>query len=118
MPIVKKLLQQLGSCLRLYRAHALVIHQKNLFVAHLQNSLGSNASDAVVTVDGEIVRIQVIADQPVQVDEAFSEYARHVGSLQLGAWVYAVKLDADYPDGVYAAQIVIDSVSPMSFVLN
>ena len=75
-------------------------------------------AEAVVTVDGDIVKIQAIADQPVQVNESFSEYACHVGGLRLGAWVYAVKLDANYPDGVYPAQIVIDSVSPMSFVLN
>ena len=75
-------------------------------------------AEAVVTVNGDIVKIWAIDDQPVQVDEGFSEYARHVGDLQQGAWVYAVKLDANYPDGVYTAQIVIDSVSPMSFVLN
>lgn len=75
-------------------------------------------AEAVVTVNGDIVKIWAIDDQPVQVDEGFSEYARHVGALQHGAWVYAVKLDANYPDGVYTAQIVVDSVSPMSFVLN
>ena len=75
-------------------------------------------AEAVVTVGRDIVKIWAIAEQPVQVDESFSEYACHVGELQQGAWVYAVKLDANYPDGVYTAQIVIDSVSPMSFVLN
>ena len=75
-------------------------------------------AEAVVTVNGDIVKIWAIDDQPVQVDEGFSEYARHVGDLQQGAWVYAVKLDANYPDGVYTAQIVVASVSPMSFVLN
>ena len=75
-------------------------------------------AEAVVTVGRDIVKIWALAEQPVQVDESFSEYACHVGELQQGAWVYAVKLDANYPDGVYTAQIVIDSVSPMSFVLN
>ena len=75
-------------------------------------------AEAVVTVNGDIVKIWAIDDQPVQVDEGFSEYACHVGDLQQGAWVYAVKLDANYPYGVYVAQIVVDSVSPMSFVLN
>ena len=32
--------------------------------------------------------------------------------------VYAIALDAACTEGVYTAQIVIDSVSPMSFVLN
>ena len=80
--------------------------------------IASVKAEAVVTVDGDIVKIWAIDDQPVQVDESFSEYARHVGGLQQGEWVYAVKLDVNRPDGVHAAQIVIDSVSPMSFVLN
>ena len=80
--------------------------------------IASVKAEAVVTVDGDIVKIWAIDDQPVQVDESFSEYARHVGGLQQGEWVYAVKLDVNCPDGIYIAQIVIDSVSPMSFVLN
>ena len=56
--------------------------------------------------------------EPVRVDESFTDYMRHVGSLQEGEWVFAVVLDVECPDGVYSAQIVIDSVSPMSFVLN
>ena len=80
--------------------------------------IASVKAEAVVTVDGDIVKIWAIDDLPVQVDESFSEYARHVGGLQQGEWVYAVKLDVNCPDGIYIAQIVIDSVSPMSFVLN
>ena len=51
-------------------------------------------------------------------NEEFTEYMRHVGGLQEGEWVFEVQLEADCPDGVYAAQIVVDSVAPMSFVLN
>lgn len=74
--------------------------------------------DAAVHVNGAEGRVLSISAQPVQVDAAFPAYVRHVGELQEGEWVYTVRLDASCPDGVYAAQIVIDSVSPMSFVLN
>ncbi len=70
-------------------------------------SIGS-AEGMVLSVDAE----------PVRVDETFTDYMRHVGSLRDGEWVFAVVLDVDCPDGVHAAQIVIDSVHPMSFVLN
>lgn len=63
-------------------------------------------------------KVSFVAAEPAQVDAAFTDYMRHVGSLQAGEWVYAVSLDAQCPDGVYEAKIVIDSVSPMSFVLN
>ena len=46
------------------------------------------------------------------------EYMRHVGGLKMDEWVYEVALDLPCAEGVHAAQIVIDSVSPMSFVLN
>ena len=74
--------------------------------------------EAAVSVGGAEGRVLAIGAQPVQVDDTFTEYMRHVGSLQQGEWVYPVTLDAACADGVYAAQIVIDSVSPMSFVLN
>ena len=74
--------------------------------------------DAVVSVNGQQGRVTSIGTEPMRVDDTFTEYMRHVGGLQEGEWVYAVALDANVPDGVCTAQIVIDSVSPMSFVLN
>ena len=71
-----------------------------------------------VTAGGAEGTVQSIADTPLRVDDSFTEYMRHVGGLQQGEWVYAVTLDAACEDGVHAAQIVIDSVSPLSFVLN
>ena len=75
-------------------------------------------ADAAVSVDGAKGKVLTVSAQPVAVDAAFTEYMRHVGGLQEGEWVYTATLDVDCADGVYAAQIVIDSVSPMSFVLN
>ena len=73
---------------------------------------------AGVSLNGMEGQVLAIGAEPVMVDGSFTEYMRHVGALQQGEWVYAVTLDAACEEGVYAAQIVIDSVSPMSFVLN
>ena len=98
---------------------AVAVAEDGMMTAYVREAdIASVKAEAVVTVDGDIVKIWAIDDQPVQVDESFSEYARHVGGLQQGEWVYAVKLDVNCHDGIYTAQIVIDSVSPMSFVLN
>lgn len=75
------------------------------------------AGDRVSIGDAQGSVLSVSAE-PVRVDDTFTEYMRHVGELQAGEWVYAVKLDVSAMEGVYAAQIVTDSVSPMSFVLN
>ena len=71
----------------------------------------------VVIGDGKGT-VTAISAQPITVDEAFTEYMRHIGGLRQGEWVYVVTLETDCADGVYAAQIVVDSVSPMAFVLN
>ena len=76
------------------------------------------SAEAVISVDGSQGRVLSIGSEPMPVDASFTEYMRHVGSLQEGEWVYAVTMDVTCPDVIYAAQIIIDSVSPMSFVLN
>ncbi|MCC8152395.1 MAG: hypothetical protein LIO96_13385 [Lachnospiraceae bacterium] len=74
-----------------------------------------------VTVDGVEYEIAdgAASDTPLAVsEEEFSEYTLHVGNLSAGEWVYGITFDTDLADGVYEADIVIESVSPMSFVLN
>ena len=59
-----------------------------------------------------------IASSPVAVDGTFTDYALHVGNLVNGEWVFAVKVSGDFADGIHNAEIVIESVSPISFILN
>ena len=76
------------------------------------------AAEQAVLVNGVQGKVLSISAEPLRVDAAFTEYMRHVGGLQQGEWAYAVTLDIACDAGIYAAQIVIDSVPPMSFVLN
>ena len=76
------------------------------------------SADAAAAVGGNTGRVLSVSAPPVAVDDTFTDYMRHAGGLEEGEWVYALTLEADCADGVYTAQIVIDSVSPMSFVLN
>lgn len=71
----------------------------------------------VHTQDGEYA-VAAIAAEPVKADGLLSEYAMHAGGLVSGEWVYAVKVSGTFADGVYKAEIVVDSVSPISFILN
>lgn len=70
---------------------------------------------AIGDVQGRVISVSA---EPLRVDDSFTDYMLHVGNLQQDEWVYAAALNADCADGIYAAQIVIDSVSPISFVLN
>ena len=93
--------------------------QDGVVTAYVQEAnIGSVTLDAPVSIADSEYKITAIDPQPIVVDAAFTSYMLHVGSLQEGEWVYAVTLDAPLADGVYAAKIVVESVSPISFVLN
>ena len=59
-----------------------------------------------------------IAKTPVRVDGSFTDYAIHASGLTVGEWVYTVSIDGEHSDGVQKADIVIESISPISFILN
>lgn len=108
------------------------------FVGHLDTTLPAVAvvSDGEMTVyvkeadiasveEGMTVRIgdnegtvTHISPEPVVVDGGFTDYALHVGGLVAGEWVYTLKVSGQFADGVYSAELVIERVSPMSFILN
>lgn len=59
-----------------------------------------------------------IAKEPIRVDETFTDYAIYASGLDMGEWVYVVRIDGEHADGVHRADIVIESISPISFILN
>jgi hypothetical protein len=82
-------------------------------------------SDAPVLDLGMTVRadaweytITEISAVPIKVDESLSEYAVHASGLTMGEWAYIVKISGAPADGVHKAEIVIESISPISFILN
>lgn len=85
-----------------------------------ESDIGSVSPDLKVRLNGEEYRILEIALRPIQIDEDFPEYLAHLGGITQGEWAYAVALDcaAGADGGIYEAQIVIESISPMSFVIN
>ena len=98
---------------------AVAVAQDGIVTAYVREAdAGKVSAGAAVSISGAEGTVLSAGAEPVLVDGAFTEYMRHVGGLQQGEWVYAVTLDVDCADGVHAVQIVIDSVSPMSFVLN
>lgn len=70
----------------------------------------------VLTKDkrGSIVSI---IEMPVKLSTV-DDYLSHLSGLQDGQWVYEVKCDIDISDGIYEAEIITESVAPMSFVIN
>ena len=63
-------------------------------------------------------KITHIANEPIRVDSSLTDYTIHASGLTIGEWVYAVSIDGEHYDGVQRADIVIESISPISFILN
>lgn len=62
--------------------------------------------------------VTAISPMPIKVETSLSDYVCHIGGFGAEDWVYAAQTDAQLPDGVYSAEIIVESVSPMSFVVN
>jgi hypothetical protein len=90
-----------------------VRYVKEQSISQIQVGMAVDAESGSTTVAS-------IAVVPVQVDDQFSEYLCHVGALSRGEWVYEVTLqDALGEDGsIFAAQIVTESIAPLTFVVN
>ena len=74
-----------------------------------------------VHVSGTEAVVTTLPASPVAADQVLEEYALYLGGFRAGEWVYpvTVKIDpGESPAGVYPAEIVTDSVSPISFLLN
>ena len=72
-----------------------------------------------VKIDGTVCRLVEFGyDHPVSAGRVMSDYALHVSGWDSGAWVYVAYAAGEVPAGTYPAQIVVESVAPMSFVVN
>lgn len=74
-----------------------------------------------LTANGAEFTVSDISAQPVSAGSVLDDYALHVGDFQSGDWVYSVTAAGTEnvaSDGVYSAEIVVDSVSPKIFVIN
>jgi hypothetical protein len=73
-----------------------------------------------VRIEEEVYKISNISRQPIQVDDMFAQYLLHVGALVEGEWVYIAALNDVYGDDgmITEAEIIIESIAPMRFVMN
>lgn len=72
----------------------------------------------LVKVNGNDFAVSEISPRPIAVGADMEPYLMHLGGFSEGEWMYEIIADADIPDGTYKTEIVTESVSPMSFILN
>ena len=71
----------------------------------------------VRTNDNKYV-IEEISKEAVRLKGELSEYAMHASGLAEGEWAYKAYVSGKFDDGVHKAEIVLESISPISFILN
>lgn len=99
--------------------HAAAVAENGAVTAYIsEDAISGIEAGMAVSIGESAGTVREIAAQPVRADGVISEYALHVGGIAPDAWVYPAALDLSCEDGVYAAEIVTGSVSPVSFVLN
>lgn len=99
---------------------AVAISENGSVVCYVKEEKASNLIEGMTfTIDGSKYLVSEISSQPVAADSVLSDYAMHVGGLTQEDWVITVKTVGNGAEnGIYEADIVVESISPKSFVVN
>lgn len=94
-------------------------HVDHTYVYVKETDISKVTQEKKVNINSKDYDIATVSSQPISITEStMTEYARKVGNLALDEWVYRLTLGETLDDGVYRATIIIESVSPFSFVFN
>lgn len=95
-----------------------VVNNSELTVYVKESDIEKIDLDTVVTVEDKEYKITSISPSPIKVDDNFTDYMLHVGEMSKNEWVYEINCTCALTNGVYPVQIVVDSIKPISFVIN
>lgn len=98
---------------------AVALAENDVVEAYIPESVADDIRPGqTVRVESAEGTVAWIAEMPVQVDDSFDPYVCYAGGLKAGDWVYVAALEMNCEPGIHEVTIVLDSVSPMSFLLN
>ena len=84
-----------------------------------EEHLGKIEEGMTIRVKDREYLITSVETAPRTIPEGFDEYMLHLSGMHVGEWVFGVTaMDTDLADGVYKAEIVVESIAPMSFILG
>lgn len=73
----------------------------------------------ILRIDDVNYEVLTISNQPFVVDDNFDNYLQHVLEVEEDDWLYSGTFAAkELTPGVYAADIVIETLNPIKFILN
>ena len=98
----------------------LVSEEGNAVIYVKETDVEKVAKGMTVLVGDNEYTLGEIPSEPKKVgsDIDLSDYAIHLGGLTEGEYVYVIEVKGVNADSTYKAEIVIESISPISFILN
>lgn len=97
---------------------AVAVSHDGVTYVYVSDEIDSVTQGMTVRVNDFEGQITFVPFSPVSVADTIDSYAQHLGGFEAGDYVYEAGTDLVLPAGTYSAVVVIDSVSPMSFVFN
>ena len=86
-----------------------------------ENDISKVESGMTIVCDGSEYTVKDKTGTSFDAKDELSEYAMHVGGFSDGEWIHVLSVEgdnADNPEGTFAAKITVESVKPISFILN
>lgn len=75
--------------------------------------------DMTVIIDDKTMSVKKVYDYPIQIADDANDYLLFVSGLKKGGFCYVAETECrDLADGIYKAEIITKSVSPISYVLR
>ena len=71
-----------------------------------------------IKVKGTESSIEKISKKALNAKDNLDEYMMHLGNINEDEWVFRISGEIVLEDGIYLAEVIIESIAPMSFVLN
>ena len=93
--------------------------ENGMFICYVtEEDVAKIKTGMLVKVNGNDFAVSEISPRPIAVSVDMDPYVIHLGGFSEDDWMYEIIADVDIPDGTYKTEIVTESVSPMSFILN
>lgn len=83
-----------------------------------ENDIDEISDSAYVRINDEKYALTDISNLPILVKNLLSPYGLHLADFDESEWAYTSSLNTSLQDGVYKAEIVTESVSPISLLMN
>lgn len=83
-----------------------------------ENDIEKITDNAYARIEGNDYVLDNISKLPVPASDVISSYGLHIGNFESGEWVYTAELESTIEDEIYRTDIILESVSPISLLMN